>query len=115
MPVSIPPVAPVAARPVAPAPAVDPNRPEAAAGILPAAPTAPAGPDFAQAVNQALDTVSGLENGVNHASRLAATGDLGSVSDYMIAASEAQLATEITVAIRDRAIAAFNDIMTMQI
>jgi flagellar hook-basal body complex protein FliE len=70
---------------------------------------------FARAVGDALNNISELDNKVAEASQQAATGDLESVSDYMIASTEAQLATEITVAIRDRAITAFNDIMRMQI
>ncbi|MCL4142509.1 UNVERIFIED_CONTAM: hypothetical protein GTU68_046677 [Idotea baltica] len=70
---------------------------------------------FTQAITDALGDVSALDNRVVEAGQQAATGDLSSVSDFMIASTEAQLATEITVAIRDRAIAAFNDIMRMQI
>lgn len=70
---------------------------------------------FTQAVGDAISNLNRVENAVEEASIKAATGDLDSVSDYMIAATEAQLATEITVAIRDRAITAFNDIMRMQI
>lgn len=70
---------------------------------------------FTKAVGDALSDLNQLENAVEDASVKAATGDLSSVSDYMIAATEAQIATEITVAIRDRAITAFNDIMRMQI
>ncbi len=68
-----------------------------------------------QAVANGLDHVGGLEQAVTEASQQAAVGNLESVSDYMIATAEAQLATEITVAVRDRAITAFNDIMRMQI
>lgn len=70
---------------------------------------------FTQAVGDALADLNKMENAVEEASIKAATGDIDSVTDYMIAATEAQLATEITVAIRDRAITAFNDIMRMQI
>ena len=73
------------------------------------------GGGFTQAVGDAISDLNRVENAVEEASIKAATGDLDSVSDYMIAATEAQLATEITVAIRDRAITAFNDIMRMQI
>jgi flagellar hook-basal body complex protein FliE len=45
----------------------------------------------------------------------AATGDLQDVHDYTIAATKAQLATELTVAIRNKAVESFNDIMRMPV
>ena len=68
-----------------------------------------------QAVSDRLGELNRLDQLVNEASQQAAVGNLESVSDFMIATAEAQLATEITVAVRDRAITAFNDIMRMQI
>ncbi|MGI9598189.1 MAG: flagellar hook-basal body complex protein FliE [Acidimicrobiales bacterium] len=106
-----PPVAPVRSSPVSPAQGPDSFQPGLTPGVQPTEQNG----GFAKAITDALDTISGLENAVDRAGQQAATGDLNSVSDYMIATSEAQLATEITVAIRDRAIAAFNDIMRMQI
>jgi flagellar hook-basal body complex protein FliE len=73
------------------------------------------GTGFGGTVSAALSDVGRRESAVKAAAEAAAVGDLQSVNDYMIAASEAQLATEITVAVRDRAISAFNDIMRMQI
>jgi flagellar hook-basal body complex protein FliE len=73
------------------------------------------GAGFGQAVGDALSKVGAQEVSVQKAAEAAATGDLRSVSDYMIAATEAQLTTQITVAVRDRALSAFNDIMRMQI
>lgn len=70
---------------------------------------------FAGAIGDALAEVGQRESMAKQAAEAAAVGDLQSVSDYMIAATEAQLATEITVAVRDRAISAFNDIMRMQV
>lgn len=70
---------------------------------------------FTDAVLDALASVGRLDAAATTAAEQAATGDLDSVTDYMIAATEAQLATEITVAVRDRAISAFNDIMRMQL
>ena len=45
----------------------------------------------------------------------AATGDLESLTSYVVAASEAQLATQVTVSVRNKAISAFNQIMGMNI
>ena len=45
----------------------------------------------------------------------AATGDLDSLTSYVVAATEAQLATQITVAVRNKAVDAFNQIMGMPI
>ncbi len=73
------------------------------------------GTNFGQAVGAALSKIGTQEAAMEQAAEAAATGDLRSVSDYMVAATEAQLTTEITVAVRDRAISAFNDIMRMQL
>lgn len=73
------------------------------------------GTGFGRAVGDALEKVGSQEVAVEKAAEAAATGDLRSVTDYMIAATESQLTTQVTVAVRDRAIAAFNDIMRMQI
>ena len=48
-------------------------------------------------------------------SRRPRTGNATDVHDYMIAATQANLATELTVAVRNKAVEAFNDIMRMQI
>lgn len=73
------------------------------------------GSGFGQAVGDALTKVGDSEIGIQKAAEAAATGNLSSINDYMVAAAQAQLTTEITVAVRDRAISAFNDIMRMQL
>ena len=70
---------------------------------------------FGQSIGSALNSLSSAESRADAAALAGATGDLSSVSDFMVAATEAQLATEVTVAVRNRAIEAFNDIMRMQV
>ncbi len=73
------------------------------------------GNDFGDVIANALDGLQGVQSNADGLAVKAATGDLNDVHDYMIAASEASLATEFTVALRDRAVEAFNQIMGMQI
>lgn len=66
-------------------------------------------------IGDALNSLSAAEQRADTASRAAATGDLSSVSEFMMATTEAQLLTEVTVAVRNRAVEAFNEIMRMQV
>ncbi|MDH3302875.1 MAG: flagellar hook-basal body complex protein FliE [Acidimicrobiia bacterium] len=70
---------------------------------------------FSSAVGGALDQLSAADNRAARAAEAAATGDVASVGEYMVAATEAQLTAELTVAVRNRAVEAFNDIMRMQV
>jgi flagellar hook-basal body complex protein FliE len=80
-----------------------------------ATPTAGAGDDFGSWLGNALDTVSGSQARADDLAVQAATGDLDAIHDYTIASSEAQLLTQLTVEVRNRAVEAFNDIMRMQV
>ena len=70
---------------------------------------------FGDSIGAAIDGLGRAEATADAAALDGATGDLASVSDYMIAATEAQVLTEVTAAVRNRAIEAFNDIMRMQV
>jgi flagellar hook-basal body complex protein FliE len=70
---------------------------------------------FGDLINKAIDTVSTSHAEADRLALQAATGDLTAVHDYTIAATEAQLLTQLTVEVRNRAIEAFNDIMRMQV
>src|SRR4051794_13285387 len=73
------------------------------------------GESFGNMIGNALNNVNNLQNKSDDLAVKAATGDLTDVHDYTIAATEASLATELTVAVRNKALEAFNDIMRMPI
>lgn len=65
-----------------------------------------------------LDGIERLEGVQDHADQLAvqaATGDLTNIHDYTLAATEAEVTTKLTVAVRNKAIEAFTEIMRMQV
>ena len=74
-----------------------------------------AGGDFGNTVTNALQGMQDTQDTANSLAVQAATGDLTDVHNYTIAATEASLQTQLTVAVRDRAVEAFNQIMGMQI
>jgi flagellar hook-basal body complex protein FliE len=74
-------------------------------------------PTNTQDGNTFTNMLDGLQASQNNADSLAvqaATGNLTDIHSYTIAATEAQLMTDLTVAVRDRAVEAFNEIMRMQ-
>jgi flagellar hook-basal body complex protein FliE len=73
------------------------------------------GDGFGSWLGNALDSVSASQTRADGLAVEAATGDLTAVHDYTVAASEAQLLTQLTVEVRNRAVEAFNDIMRMQV
>jgi flagellar hook-basal body complex protein FliE len=86
----------------------------AGAGAAATAPTAAArGADFAGAIGNGLRNVESLDRTASTKAVQAATGDLKDVHDYVIAATQAQVATELTTTVRNKALEAFNEIMRM--
>jgi flagellar hook-basal body complex protein FliE len=74
-----------------------------------------AGAGFGQLVTDGLEKLQGLHDTSDGLAVQAATGDLKDIHDYMIAASESSVATELTVAVRNKAVEAFTEIMRMQV
>jgi flagellar hook-basal body complex protein FliE len=85
--------------------------------VQPTAPGAASKPadGFTDLVAKAVDTVEQDQDAADQLAKKAATGDLTDVHDYMIASTKAQLSTELTVAVRNKALEAFNDIMKMPV
>jgi flagellar hook-basal body complex protein FliE len=69
---------------------------------------------FAAALTDGLQNVQALQGNADTLAVQAATGDLTDVHDYMLAATQARVATELTVAVRNKAVEAFTEIMRMQ-
>jgi flagellar hook-basal body complex protein FliE len=72
------------------------------------------GGDFASQLGNGLESLQAMQNKADNLSVQAATGSLTDVHDYIIAATEASMATQLTVAVRNKAVEAFNEIMRMQ-
>jgi flagellar hook-basal body complex protein FliE len=76
---------------------------------------ATSGTDAGNMFTRMLDGLGQVQNNADSLAQQAATGSLQDVQNYTIAATEASLATDLTVAVRNRAVDAFNEIMRMQI
>jgi flagellar hook-basal body complex protein FliE len=74
---------------------------------------ATSGSDFAGALGRSLTGLEGLDRNASTLAVQAATGDLTDIQDYVIAATQAQLAAQLTTTVRNKAVDAFNEIMRM--
>lgn len=70
---------------------------------------------FGELLASGLENVNQTQHQADALAQAASTGDLTDLHDYMIASTQAQLTTELTVNVRNKAVEAFNDIMRMQI
>jgi flagellar hook-basal body complex protein FliE len=71
-------------------------------------------PDFGGMVASGLEKLQSAQATSDNLAVKATTGDLTDIHDYMIAANEASVATQLTVAVRNKAVEAFTEIMRMQ-
>lgn len=93
--------------------------------VTPVAPTTPAagttgttptgGADFAKVLEGGLDHLNAVQSKADDLALQAATGTLQNPHDYLIASTQASLATDLTVAVRNKALEAFQEIMRMPV
>lgn len=96
----------MAISPIGVSPFVPPTLPTGGAGAAKAA-----GPSFAEGLQQ----VEQLQTNADKAATGVATGELGDIHQFTAAAAKASLGVELTVALRNRAVEAYQEIMRMQI
>lgn len=79
---------------------------------VPAVPVASA--DFGNLLTQKLSELDTLHKNSDALAVKAVTGDLNDIHEYTIAANEASVATQLAVAVRNKGVEAFTEIMRMQ-
>jgi flagellar hook-basal body complex protein FliE len=85
------------------------------APLGPAGPTGATGVDFANMLSNGIERLEGLHDRADQLAVQAATGDLANIHDYTVAATEASVATQLTTAVRNKALEAFQEIMRMAV
>jgi flagellar hook-basal body complex protein FliE len=77
----------------------------------------PTGPsaDFGNMVLDGIERLEGVQDRADSLAVQAATGKLENIHDYTLAATEASVTTQMTVAVRNKAVEAFTEIMRMPI
>ena len=85
------------------------------AGATTGVPQAQNADGFASILASSFDQLQSTQKTADTLATQAANGDLKDVHDYMIAANEASLATEMVVTIKNKAVEAFNEIMRMPV
>lgn len=81
----------------------------------PTAPTSGTAPTHGTSFADSLASVSELTNGTDALAQQLATGQLTDIHQFTAAAAKAQLGVELTVAVRNRAVEAYQEIMRMQV
>jgi flagellar hook-basal body complex protein FliE len=81
-----------------------------------AASTEPQGPDesFAGMLSRGLESVQGMQTKSDALAQKAADGTLQDPAQYTMAANEAALGLQLTLAVRNKGLEAFQEIMRMQ-
>jgi flagellar hook-basal body complex protein FliE len=93
--------------PLPPTPSVSPGQSTAVGGAT------GAGTDFGSTLADAMDKLGALQANSDDLATKVATGELKNPHEYLMAAQEASIATQTAVAVRNKALEAFNEIMRM--
>ncbi|WP_026421628.1 flagellar hook-basal body complex protein FliE [Actinokineospora inagensis] len=72
------------------------------------------GTSFAGLIGKALESNQAAQDSASQLAIKAATGDDIDVHNYLAAATEANLSTQLTVQVRNKAVEAFQEIMRLQ-
>lgn len=94
---------------------IPPSGAAAPTAALPTQGSAPTAPGADGLFGSALDSVSESLAEADLMSQQVATGEIQDLSQLTAAAAKAELAVELTVAFRDRAVQSFQQIMQMQV
>lgn len=84
-------------------------------GYVDRAEQSPGASGFAASLAGAVDNLAGSQQRVSELGVAAVSGRLDNVHDYTVAATEAAVALELTAAVRNKAVDAFNEVMRMQV
>ncbi len=78
------------------------------------APATTGGGAFASSMTGAVENLQQLQASSNELAVQAVTGDLQDIHQAMIASTRASVTLDLVVAVRERSVSAFNEIMRMQ-
>jgi flagellar hook-basal body complex protein FliE len=83
--------------------------------VAPSISTTKTGDGFGEMLAKGIKNIEGLQADASEKAGLLATGQLTDIHDYTTAAAKASLGVELTVALRNKAIEAYQEIMRMQL
>ena len=73
------------------------------------------GVDFSSMLSDGINRLESLHDRADSLAVQAATGDLSQLHDYTVTATEAAVSTQLTTAVRNKALEAFQEIMRISI
>jgi flagellar hook-basal body complex protein FliE len=95
--------------PLPPSPSISPSQTPEIGGAAGAG----TGMDFGSSLADAMDKLGAFQQNSDALATKVATGELKNPHEYLMAAQEASIATQTAVAVRNKALEAFNEIMRM--